>query len=114
LRYAHALYLQDARDYERLPERLRPPKALELDLTNSHVLTTYAGLLLRDLLDRFNGDVGKAVGAYNGGPRNPNAHYAAGVQMVADYARNVLERVKAVNGEAASDDLEHAIDPRPE
>jgi len=114
LRYAHALYLQDARDYERLPERLRPPKALELDLTNSHVLTTYAGLLLRDLLDRFNGDVGKAVGAYNGGPRNPNAHYAAGVQMVADYARNVLERVKAVNGEAASDDLEQAIDPRPE
>jgi len=26
-----------------------------------------AGLLLRDLLDRFDGDVEKAVGAYNGG-----------------------------------------------
>jgi soluble lytic murein transglycosylase-like protein len=61
-----------------------------LDVTDSHVLTTYAGLLLRDLLDRFNGDIEKAVGAYNGGPRNPNAEYAAGVQLVAVYARNFL------------------------
>jgi hypothetical protein len=97
LRYAHALYRKDQRDYSQLPERLRPPQALELDLTNSHVLTTYAGLLLRDLLDRFHGDVQLAVGAYNGGPRNPNAQYAAGVGMVSQYARNVLERVNALN-----------------
>jgi hypothetical protein len=96
----HSLYLNDRRDYSLLPERLRPPRELELDLTDSHVLTTYAGLLLRTLLDRFNGDVEKAVGAYNGGPRNPNLQYAAGVQMVADYARNVLERVTAINGQA--------------
>jgi hypothetical protein len=100
LRYAHALYLKDKRDYSQLPERLRPPVSLELDLTDSHVLTTYAGLLLRDLLDRFNGDVDKAVGAYNGGFRNPNLQYAAGVQMVAEYARNILERVTAINGRA--------------
>ncbi len=100
LRYAHRLYLKDKRDYSELPERLRPPKTLELDLTDSHVLTTYAGLLLRDLLDRFNGDVEKAVGAYNGGFRNPNLQYAAGVQMVAEYVRNILERVTTINGRA--------------
>lgn len=100
LRYAHELYLKDGRDYSQLPERLRPPKSLVLDLTDSHVLTTYAGLLLRDLLDRFEGDVERAVGAYNGGFRNPNLEYAAGVRMVAEYARNILERVTAINGEA--------------
>jgi len=35
------------------------------------VLTTYAGLLLRGLLDRFDGDVDKATGAYNGASRPP-------------------------------------------
>jgi hypothetical protein len=109
LRYAHALFLNDKRDYSQLPERLRPPRTLELDLTDSHVLTTYAGLLLRDLLDRFNGDVEKAVGAYNGGPRNPNPLYAAGVQAVAEYARNILERVTAVNERAAEDTLERRV-----
>lgn len=110
LRYAHALFLKDKRDYSQLPERLRPPKTLELDLTDSHVLTTYAGLLLRDLLDGFNGDVEKAVGAYNGGPGNPNLRYAAGVQAVAEYARNVLERVTAVNEQAAADTLERELE----
>jgi hypothetical protein len=97
LRYAHRLYLKDKRDYSQLPERLRPPDKLVLDLTDSHVLTTYAGLLLRDLLDRFDGDVNQAVGAYNGGARRPNPQYAAGVNLVATYARNVLERVKIAN-----------------
>lgn len=100
LRYAHNLFRKDKRYYLQLPERLRPPESLKLDLTDSHVLTTYAGLLLRDLLDRFNGDVEKAVGAYNGGFRNPNLQYAAGVQQVAEYARNILERVTAINGSA--------------
>ena len=113
LRYAHALYLKDKdkRDYSQLPERLLPPPRLELDVTNPHVLTTYAGLLLRDLLDRFNGDVEKAVGAYNGGPRNPNPEYAAGVQIVASYARNVLERVAAVNEREARTDLADGTQP---
>lgn len=90
LRYAHRLYLSDKRDYAELPERLRPPKVLDVDNVDPAVLTTYAGLLLRDLLDRFHGDVTKAVGAYNGGYRTPNLQYAAGVQMVADYARRVI------------------------
>jgi hypothetical protein len=113
LRCAHALYLKDKdkRDYSQLPERLLPPPRLELDVTNPHVLTTYAGLLLRDLLDRFNGDVEKAVGAYNGGPRNPNPEYAAGVQIVASYARNVLERVAAVNEREARTDLADGTPP---
>jgi hypothetical protein len=114
LRYAHALFLNDRRNYSELPERLRPPKNLALDLTDSHVLTTYAGLLLRDLLDRFSGDVQKAVGAYNGGVRHPNIQYAAGVQMVAEYARNILERVSAVNEQASEDALAGKIGNRPE
>src|SRR5512146_2264047 len=92
LRYAHQLFLADKRDYSQLPERLRPSKELDLDQVDSHVLTTYAGLLIRDLLDRFGGDVTKAIGAYNGGPRNPNPSYAEGVATVADYARNVLQQ----------------------
>jgi hypothetical protein len=100
LRFAHDLYLKDKRNYTQLPEQLRPPKVFVLDVSDSHVLTTYAGLLLRDLLDRFHGDVEKAVGAYNGGPRNPNLEYAAGVGIVAEYARNVLGRVSAINRQA--------------
>lgn len=114
LRYAHALYLTDKRDYFQLPERLRPPQTLELDLTNSHILTAYAGLLLRDLLDHFNGDVDRAVGAYNGGPRNPNLQYAAGVEAVAACARNILERVTAVNEQTATDTLERGISTKTE
>jgi hypothetical protein len=105
LRYAHTLYVQDKRDYSQLPERLVPPKDLELDVTNTHILTTYAGLLLRNLLDRFDGNIEKAVGAYNGGPRNPNLQYATGVQTVAEYARNVLERLTALNRQAAQTEL---------
>lgn len=114
LRHAHDLFLNDKREYGQLPERLRPLKVLEMDLTDSHVLTTYAGLVLRDLLDQFSGDVERAVGAYNGGPRNPNARYAAGVQAVAQYARNI-QRVAAVDEKTANDGLDHATgqqDPR--
>ena len=91
LRAAHQLYLKDKRDYDQLPPRLRPPRDLDVNSVNSEVLTTYAGLLLRDLLDRFGGDVDQAIGAYNGGVRNPNPAYAAGVKNVALYARKVLE-----------------------
>lgn len=97
LRYAHELFLHDKRDYSELPERLRPSKELNIDSVDRHVLTTYAGLLLRDLLDHFEGDLEKAVGAYNGGISNPNVKYAAGVQQVAQYARSILEHVSGAN-----------------
>ena len=99
LRYAHKLYLKDTRDYSGLPERLRPPRKLDLDNINPEVLTTYAGLLFRALLDHFDGDVSKAVGAYNGGMGNPNAAYEEGVSNVAQYARRILERAASLNGE---------------
>jgi len=99
LRFAHSLYLRDKRDYGELPERLRPPKLLEVSGLDHVLLTTYAGILFRDLLDRFHGDQGAAVGAYNGGPGNPNARYEAGVRMVAQYARKVLEQAAALRGE---------------
>jgi len=102
LRYAHSLYLHDKRDYSELPERLRPPKRLDVNDVAPETLTTYAGLLLRDLLDRFQGDVAKAVGAYNGGVRNPNLKYAAGVEIVASYARRVIARAAALNRVAVS------------
>jgi hypothetical protein len=97
LRYAHLLYLKDTRNYELLPARLRPPKELDLNSLNDQVLTTYAGLLLRDLLDHFGGDVDKAIGAYNGGVRRPNPAYTSGVKTVADYARRVIEHSSALD-----------------
>ena len=100
LRAAHQLYLRDKRDYSRLPARLRPPRELDLNSVDDAVLTTYAGLLLRDLLDYFGGDVDKAIGAYNGGVRTPNAAYASGVKTVADYARRILEHASALDDPA--------------
>jgi hypothetical protein len=90
LRYAHTLYLEDKRDYYELPRRLIPPMTLDPENLNPEVLTTYAGLLLRDLLDKFHGDVFQAAGAYNGTVEHPNFQYAAGVEMVAEYARRVI------------------------
>lgn len=91
LRRAHQLYLKDKRSYDQLPPRLRPARDLDLNSLDRSVLTTYAGLVLRDLLDHFDGDVDRAIGAYNGGVGNPNPAYAAGVKNVALYARRVLE-----------------------
>lgn len=99
LRVAHRLYLKDERDYSQLPEGLRPPQDLDVAAVEPRVLTTYAALLFRDLLDRFEGDVGKAVGAYNGGPGNPNPVYAAGVGAAAAQARRVMEQASALRGQ---------------
>ena len=98
LRQAHALYLKDKRDYSILPPRLQPARKLSFDLDNSEVLTTYAGLLLRHLLDETGGDIPKAVGAYNGSLQKPNYQYAAGVEAVALYARDFLERAAHLDG----------------
>ncbi|HVW07790.1 MAG TPA: hypothetical protein VHC90_04370 [Bryobacteraceae bacterium] len=106
LRYAHSLFLKDRRDYSQLPQRLRPPRALQIDNTSSGVLTTYAGLLLRHLLDYFHGDLSLAIGAYNGGPGNPNQEYETGVRNVAEYAHRILDRAAALHG----DDAEMATD----
>ncbi|HVT99953.1 MAG TPA: hypothetical protein VHE33_20805, partial [Acidobacteriaceae bacterium] len=103
LRYAHRLYLRDKRDYSRLPERLRPPRELDLERIDTDVLTTYAGLLIRDLLDYFHGDVARAVGAYNGGRKQPNPEYSTGVAMVADYARRVVGMAAGRKGNAVSE-----------
>src|SRR5713101_3801211 len=102
LRAAHQLYLKDKRDYSLLPARLRPPRELNLNSVDDAVLTTYAGLLLRGLLDHFGGDVDKAIGAYNGGLKNPSTAYAAGVKTVAEYARRVLEHATALDDLAGS------------
>jgi len=102
LRAAHQLYLKDKRDYSKLPARLRPPRVLNLNSVDDAVLTTYAGLLLRGLLDHFGGDVDKATGAYNGGVKTPNPAYASGVKTVAEYARRVLEHATALDDPATS------------
>lgn len=109
LRYAQRLYLKDKRDYSKLPERLRPAKRLKFDDLDPDVLTTYAGLLLRDLLDRFHGDVTMAAGAYNGTIKHPNLQYAAGVETVANYARRVIERAAELNVASVS---ETSVDTR--
>lgn len=96
LRFAHSLYLSDSRDYNSLPERLRPDRTLDLESIRPAALTTYAGLLLRYLLDYFDGDLTRAVGAYNGGVARPNERYEAGVRRVAEYARRILGRAAAI------------------
>jgi len=103
LRAAHQLYLKDKRDYSKLPARLRPPRDLNLNSVDDAVLTTYAGLLLRGLLDHFGGDVDKAIGAYNGGVKTPNPAYASGVKVVAEYARRVLEHATVLEDPAANE-----------
>ena len=102
LRAAHVLYLKDKRDYNLLPARLRPPRELDVNSVSDAVLTTYAGLLLRDLLDHFGGNVDKAIGAYNGGVKTPNPAYASGVKTVADYARRILEHASALDDPSAN------------
>jgi hypothetical protein len=102
LRAAHQLYLRDRRDYTKLPARLRPPRQLDLNAVDDAVLTTYAGLLLRNLLDHFDGDVDKAMGAYNGGVRAPNPAYASGVKTVASYARRILEHAPILDDPASA------------
>jgi len=111
LRAAHQLYLHDKRGYSQLPPRLRPPRVLDLNNVNDAVLTTYAGLLLRDLLDYFGGNVEKAIGAYNGGVRTPNPDYASGVKNVADYARRILEHASAQDD--ANTDAKSSDKPQP-
>ncbi len=103
LRYAHKLYLESRWDYSLLPAHLRPPEQLDLNEIHPAWLTTYAGLLFRELLDRFGGDVAQAVGAYNGGPANPNMRYEEGVRIVANYARRMVEQAARLNGEAVAD-----------
>jgi hypothetical protein len=103
LRYAHKLYLKGNWDYSLLPGHLRPSEHLDLNQVDSAHLTTYAGLLFRDLIDRFGGDVARAVGAYNGGPGNPNMRYEEGVRMVANYARRMVEQAARLNGQAVAE-----------
>jgi hypothetical protein len=90
LRYAHELFLCDTRDYSKLPLEFRPTQLLDMNFLSSRVLTTYAALLLRDLLDYFDGSLFLASAAYNGSKLHPNLEYASGVENVASYARRVL------------------------
>lgn len=109
LRYAHLLYRRDTRDYSRLPPRLRPSNNLDLTQISTPVLTTYAGLILSNLLTNFHGNLHKAAGAYNGGDRRPNMHYAQGVFLVANYAQRVITH--AVEQEQMRQLLESAPPP---
>ena len=97
LRYAHWLYVRGGRDFSALPAHLKPLKELDLEELPPKTLTTYAGLLFRNLLDQFNGNVMKAVGAYNGGPGRPNLQYATGVEAVARHARKVIEHAATLH-----------------
>jgi hypothetical protein len=98
LRLTHQLYLKDTRNYNLLPARLRPPREINLDDVKPEHLTTYAGLLFRDLIDRFDGDITLAAGAYNGGPGRPNLQYAEGVERAAAHARTLMEQISALYG----------------
>jgi hypothetical protein len=98
LRLAHRLYERDDRSYALLPARLRPSGDFRLDEIRPEVLTTYAGLIFRHLIDHFQGNIVLALGAYNGGSGDPNAHYSASVALAAASARRTVEQSTALNG----------------
>ena len=98
LRHAHELFLCDTRDYSKLPLEFRPTQDLDMNFLSSRLLTTYAALLLRDLLDYFDGNTYLATAAYNGSKRHPNLNYASGVENVASYARRVIGNTSRLNG----------------
>jgi hypothetical protein len=98
LRFAHLLYERDDRSYALLPARLRPSGDFRLDEIRPEVLTTYAGLIFRHLIDHFQGNIALALGAYNGGCGDPNAHYSASVALAAASARRTVEQSTALNG----------------
>ena len=79
------------------PKCCGPRADLDPNHVEPRVLTVYAGLLFRDLLDRCGGDVNTALGAYNGGLKNPNMTYARGVSAVR-HARNVMEHAAVLSG----------------
>jgi hypothetical protein len=121
LRYAQLLYLRDRtkRDYSALPEQLQPVIFQDPDDVEPETLTTYSGLLLRNLLDRFHGNIMQAVGAYNGGSQEPNLDYANSVHTIAAYARRVLADAAVLGGAtpasskgaAEPDSLDEGADP---
>ncbi len=98
LRRAHELFLCDTRDYSKLPLEFRPTQELDMNFLSSRLLTTYAALLLRDLVDYFEGDTFFATAAYNGTKLHPNLRYAEGVESVASYARRVIGNTSKLNG----------------
>ncbi len=98
LRYAHQLFLCDTRDYSKLPLEFRPTPNLDMNFLSSRVLTTYAALLLRDLLDYFGGNPFLASAAYNGSKLHPSLEYASGVETVAGYARRVIGNTARLRG----------------
>jgi soluble lytic murein transglycosylase-like protein len=71
---------------------------LDMNFLSSRVLTTYAALLLRDLLDYFDGNALLASAAYNGSKRHPSLEYASGVESVAGYARRVIGNTARLKG----------------
>jgi len=98
LRFAHLLYMRDDRDYALLPARLRPSGDFRADAARPDVLTTYAGLLFRHLIDHFQGDLTLALGAYNGGSGDPQPAYSASVAVAAASARRTVEESTALAG----------------
>jgi hypothetical protein len=68
-----------------------------MNFLSPHVLTTYAALLLRNLVDYFEGDMFLATAACNGTKVHPNLDYALGVENVASYARRVIGTTTRIN-----------------
>ena len=102
LRYIEVLYLRDrkTRDYTTLPERLRPQEFHNPDDVQPESLTAYAGLYFCNLLQRFDGDVMKAAGAYNGGAGSPNIGYGKSVRDLGHYARRVIIHGSTMSSES--------------
>lgn len=94
--HAQALVDADRRDYASLPDRLQPSRRLDLE-KRPDALFTYAGVLLRHLVDKAGGENLEAITARADRPDNPNVRYDPGVRRAAMYARRVLTHALHVN-----------------
>ena len=74
----------------------RPQAVLREELPPG-VLLTYAGLLLRDLLDKTGGGESDAWEAYSTPPDDPNVRQEVGVRRASLYARRLLRHAVDLN-----------------
>ena len=95
LAHAQAVLDSGSWDYSKLSSHLRPNGA-PAD-TRPEVLLTYAGALMRHLVDTAGVTAPETIAAWADRPDNPNVRHDPGVRRAALYARRVLAYAVHIN-----------------
>ena len=95
MQYAHALYMQDRSAGAPVAGLPQPPPTFNSE-TRPDVCVTYAGRILRDLLDHCGGDARCTAHAMAVDPADPNVRLDLGVRRVALYAARVMQHLGAL------------------